>query len=147
MIRPEGMNEIETAPAPADLSRRAARRLIQRAFVLLGRNKHVRQNLRAVHMKMMWVLADADFEWAVILDKGRIEFDRRPVKNPDLTLTWSSTHAFFEGARSGKDQPEAFSIEGRREFHRLAEMLWRAFREELGNVLRFPFDDDGVRLA
>ncbi|MGE5326750.1 MAG: hypothetical protein ACM3NO_06900 [Deltaproteobacteria bacterium] len=141
------MNEIEGAPAPEDLSKRAARRLIQRAFVLLGRNKQVRQHLREVHAKMQWVLADADFEWAVLLDKGKVQFDRRPVKNPDITLTWARADVFFESARTGRDQPGDFSMEGRQELRRLAEMLWRALRDELGNVLRFPIDDDGVRLA
>lgn len=147
MMRPEGMNEPEGAPAPQDLSKRAARRLIQRAFVLLGRNKHVRQHFREAHLKMLWVLADAEFEWSVLLDKGKVQFDRRPVRNPDITLTWARAEVFFESARSGRDQPEDFSIDGRQDLRRLAEMLWRALREELGNVLRFPIDDEGVRLA
>lgn len=147
MMRPEGMNEIETAPAPEDLSKRAARRLIQRAFVLLGRNKQVRQHFREVRMKMLCVLTDADFEWAVLFDKGKVQFDRRPVKHPDITLTWARADAFFESARSGRDQPDDYSMEGPPELRRLAEMLWRALREELGNVLRFPIDDDGVRLV
>ncbi len=137
----------ESAPAPTDLSKRAARRLVQRAFVLLGRNKNVRQHIREVHVKMMWVLEDEGFEWAVLLDRGKIQFDRRPVKNPDITLTWARGEAFFESARSGRDQPDDFTIEGPQELRRLTELIWRAFREELGNVMRYPVDEDGVRLA
>jgi hypothetical protein len=137
----------ESAPAPADLSKRAARRLVQRAFVLLGRNKNVRQHIREVYVKMMWVLEDEGFEWAVLVDRGKIQFDRRPVKNPDITLTWPRGEAFFESARSGRDQPDDFTIEGPQELRRLTELIWRAFREELGNVLRYPVDEDGVRLA
>jgi hypothetical protein len=143
----EDHHDPESAPAPTDLSRRAARRLIQRAFVLLGRNKHVRQHIREVHLKTMWVLEDEGFEWAVFLDRGKVQFDRRPVKDPDLTLTWPQAEAFFESSRTGRDQPEDFRIEGPQELLRLAEFIWRAFREELGNVLRYPFDEDGVRLA
>ncbi len=141
------MNDSEMAPAPAELSKRAARRLIQRAFVLVGRDRHVRQHLREVQVKMMWVLEDEGVEWAVWLDRGRLQFDRQPVKDPDVTLTWPKAETFFESARSGREGAADFTIEGPQNLCRLAELVWRAFRVELGHVLRHPFDEDGVRLA
>jgi len=69
-------------------SKRAARRLIQRALVLLRRDKHIRQRLREARATTLWVLADWDFAWTVVLSGGRIEFERRPSKQPDLTFSW-----------------------------------------------------------
>ena len=96
---------------------------------------------------MMWVLADEELEWSVLVDRGRFEFDRRPVKKPDITLTWHEAKAFFESARSGRDGAEDFTVEGPQGLRRIVELIWRAFRTALGNVLSFPFDDEGVRLA
>jgi len=79
-------------------SKRAARRLIQRAFVLTGRDKHLRQHLRAARLTTLWNLQDWDLVWTVIIDRGRIEFDRRPAKHPDLTLSWETANEFFSSA-------------------------------------------------
>ena len=76
------MLEPETAPALQELSRRAARRLIQRATVLAGRDRNVRQHIREARVTMHWVLEDWGFGGTVILDRGRINFDRRPVRHP-----------------------------------------------------------------
>ena len=139
--------EPETAPAPQELSRRAARRLIQRATVLAGRDRNVRQHIREARVTMHWVLEDWGFEWTVILDRGRVEFDRRPVKHPGVTLTWRAGPAFFASAREGRDHRNGYAVEGGAEFRRYADLIWKALRFSLGDVLRFPFDDDGVRLA
>jgi hypothetical protein len=141
------MMDSESAPAPPGLSRRAARRLIQRATVLVGRNRHVRQHIREAHVSMLWVLEDWRFEWTLTLDRGRLEFDRRKVKRPDLTLTWQVAARFFASATSGLDGKEDYSIQGSTEFRRYAELIWKALRSALGDVLRFPFDDAGVRLV
>ena len=130
----------------AGLSRRAARRLIQRALVLVGRERNLRQHLRAVHLTSLWRLDDWDFEWTVTLDRGKVLFDRRPVKNPDVTVSWTEAKQFIEWAEKGSGA-EQQKIEGDLENSRTVEMVCRAFRKALGDVLRFPFDDDGVRLA
>jgi hypothetical protein len=80
-------------------SKRAARRIIQRAFVLTGRDKHLRQHLRAARLTILWILEDWDLVWSVIVDRGKIEFDRRPAKHPDLTLSWQNANEFFSSAR------------------------------------------------
>lgn len=141
------MMDSETAPAPQELSRRAARRLIQRATVLAGRDRHVRQHIREARVTMLWRLDDWEFEWTVILDRGRVEFDRRPARRPDVVLAWREAAAFFASARSGRDNLDDYVIEGEPEFRRYAELIWQALRSKLEEVLRFPFDDDGVRLA
>jgi hypothetical protein len=141
------MMESETSPAPQELSRRAARRLIQRATVLVGRDRNVRQHIREARLTMQWVLEDWGFEWTVILDRGRVEFDRRPVKHPNVTVTWREAAAFFASAREDRDNRNDYSVEGGAEFRRYADLIWKALRMSLGEVLCFPFDDDGVRLA
>jgi hypothetical protein len=143
------MTDSETVPIPVpqELSRRAARRLIQRAVVLVGRDRHVRQNIREARLSMAWVLEDWQFEWTVHLDRGKLEFDRRPVKHPNLTLTWREAAAFFASATTGRENRDDYSIEGDRDLRRYGELVWKSLRVELGKVLRFPFDDDGVRLA
>ncbi|HET7840680.1 MAG TPA: hypothetical protein VFM21_03700 [Terriglobia bacterium] len=146
-MRPDDINGVETEPASTELSKRAARRLIQRAFVLTGRERQIRQHIRETHVAMQWVLEDEGLEWTVLLDRGKMIFDRRPVKKPDVILKWAEARAFFESARTGRDEPDAFTIEGSPELRRVAELVWRGFRAALGNVLSFPYDEDGVRLA
>jgi hypothetical protein len=79
-------------------SKRAARRLIQRALVLTGRDKQLRQHLREARLTTLWILEDWDLVWTVIIDRGKIEFERRPAKHPDLTLTWQTANEFFSYA-------------------------------------------------
>ena len=79
-------------------SKRAARRILQRAFVLTGRDKPLRQHIREVQFTTLWVLEDWDLAWTVIIDRGKIEFERRPAKHPDLTFTWPTAEEFFATA-------------------------------------------------
>lgn len=79
-------------------SKRAARRILQRAIVLTGRDRHLRQHLRAVRLTTLWILEDWDLVWTVILDRGKIEFERRPARHPDLTFSWKTGGEFFSSA-------------------------------------------------
>ncbi len=87
-------------PDPASdsptLSKRAARRLIQRAFVLAGRDRIVRQHIREARLTTRWILEDWKLTWTLILDRGKLDFDRRPIKKVHLILTWASASAFFK---------------------------------------------------
>lgn len=141
------MNDSETAPGFPELSKRAARRLIQRAFVLVGRDRQVRQHFREARLTTRWVLEDWGFEWTVILDRGQVQFDRRAARRPDVTLAWPEAAGFFQWIGGGAEAAEGSTVEGKPEFCRTAEVVRRAFRAKLGEVVRFPFDDDGVRLA
>lgn len=140
-------NELEMTSGRPELSKRAARRLIQRAFVLVGRERAVRQHWREAELTTLWVLGDWDLEWTIVLHRGKLEFDRRPTRKPDVTLSWPTAEGFFQWIESNLQVAEGFTIEGTPESCRLAEVICRAFRTKMGQVLHFPFDDDGVRLA
>jgi hypothetical protein len=79
-------------------SKRAARRILQRAFVLTGRDRPLRQHIREARFTTLWTLEDWDLAWTVIVDRGKIEFERRPAKHPDLTFSWPTADEFFSCA-------------------------------------------------
>jgi hypothetical protein len=128
------------------LSKRAARRLIQRAFVLAGRDKRLREHIREAHLTTLWVLEDWNFAWTVALNRGRIEFERRPAKKPDLTLTWGSAAEFFHQVERSPVAESDFQVSGRQELRRFSEAVLKAFFKTLGCVLRNPVDDAGESL-
>ncbi len=128
------------------LSKRATRRLIQRALVLLARDKHVRQHLREARMTTLWVLEDWNFAWTIVLDRGKIEFERRPSRRPDLTISWPSVDEFFRQVDDGVAAEGKFDSPGEEEFRRFAEPLRKAFLLSLRHVLANPVDDAGVSL-
>lgn len=127
-------------------SKRAARRLIQRAFVLAGRDKHLRQHIREAHLTTRWVLRDWELAWTVLISHGHIEFDRRPAKHPDLTLTWENASDFFTHAETGAPLPEEVVLEGDPALRRFSEPVYKAFFRSLGSVLRYPVDEQGESL-
>jgi hypothetical protein len=139
--------QTEAVSDPASLSRRAARRLFQRAFVLAGRDRNVRQHIREAHCVLLWVIEDWDFVWTIYLDKGKIEFDRRPTKRPDLTLTWPTAEKFFKQAEKGTRKDDAPSHVGDGAVWKFAQPVYSAFCAALRSVLLDPVDENGVRLA
>lgn len=130
-----------TGPRP--LSKRAARRLIQRAVVLVGRDRHVRQWLREARMVTLWVIEDWGFTWTVELDRGRIHFERRPAKHPDVTLTWQTAEGFFREIESGKEREFGHESLDKPASRRLLSPVLRAFCLHLRQLLREPVDDYG----
>src|SRR5579863_2907297 len=77
------------------LSKRAARRIIQRTFVLMGKDKVLRQQIRESQTTTLWIIEDWDLEWTVFLHHGRFELERRSAKHPDVTLSWPTAEEFF----------------------------------------------------
>ncbi len=134
-------------PESQPLSKRAARRLIQRAFVLLARDRHVRQQFREARAVTLWVLADWDFAWTVEFDRGKVGFERRPSKRPDVTITWRTAEDFFRHARSGKLNQDNLEMTGKLDLKKLAHTVCQEFVRKLGGVLESPFDDAGNPLA
>jgi hypothetical protein len=128
------------------LSKRAARRLIQRAFVLTGRDKHVRQHIREAHLTSLWILQDCNLAWSVVLDRGKVEFDRRPTRKPDVTLTWKTADEFFTQVENDIATQSPVEAEEGVGLRRLCEPLLAGFRASLRKVLRNPVDDDGESL-
>ncbi len=138
--------EPETLHDSPPLSKRAARRLIQRAWVLVGRERHVREHIRAANSITLWVLEDWKFSWTVVLDRGKIHFERRPAKKPDLTLTWPTAAGFFTQIENGGPAEPGFEMTGNTELRRLLEPICRAYCETLRGVLQNPIDEVGESL-
>lgn len=123
------------------ISKRAARRLIQQAFVLTGRDRSVRQHIREAHVLTLWVLEDWNFEWTVIVDRGRIRFDRRPARAPDITLTWPDAAAFLAAIEEGRVPDDSRVLAGNRDLLVYVEPIYKSFCRWLGQVIQYPVDD------
>ncbi len=138
---------IEAVTDPTALSKRAARRLIQRAFVLAGRDRNVRQHIREAHCRLLWVIEDWDLAWTVSLYRGKMEFDRRPTKRPDLTLTWPTAEEFFKQVAVGTRKDDAPEHSGEASHWKFGQPVYSSFCAAMREVLRDPVDENGVRLA
>jgi hypothetical protein len=127
-------------------SKRAARRILQRAFVLTGRDRKLRQHIREVRFTTLWVVEDWDLRWTVIIDHGKIEFDRRPAKHPDLTLNWQTADEFFSAAGENASPQNRVDSAVDLELKRVTNTLLKFFLGYLGDVLRNPLDAAGESL-
>lgn len=139
--------ESEPQAVSPRLSKRGARRLIQRAFVLAGRDRAVRQHLRQANLTTLWIIEGWGFAWTVVLHQGRIEFERRPAKNPDVTLAWLTAEEFFNQIENGAPGEGAFEVAGNPALQKFTEQLYQAFRTSLRELLRNPVDEDGHPLV
>lgn len=137
----------EAVADPTSLSKRAARRLIQRAFVLAGRDRNVRQHIREASGAILWVIEDWDLAWTIFFDKGKLEFDRRPAKRPDLTLTWPTAEEFFSQIESTARRADRPERAGNPRLWKFGQPVYAAFLAALREVLLDPVDEDGTRLA
>jgi hypothetical protein len=139
----------ETLPSQdpaASLSKRAARRIIQRAFVLMGRDKVLRQQIRESEITTLWIVEDWELEWTVFLHRGRFEVERRPAKHPDVTLAWPTAEEFFQQVDRSGDAGVQFQILPAQERRRFFDTLLRGFFACLRHVLANPVDDVGESL-
>ena len=132
---------------PSTLSKRAARRLIQRAFVLAGRDRNVRQHIREARGAVLWVIEDWDLAWTIFFEKGKLEFDRRPTKRPDLTLTWQTAEEFFSQLENTARRDDRPARAGNAQLWKFGQPVYTAFLAALREVLLDPVDEDGTRLA
>jgi hypothetical protein len=137
---------IESKEYPLPPSKRAARRILQRAFVLTGRDRQLRQHIREARLTTLWILEDWDLIWTVIIDRGKIEFERRPAKHPHLTLSWRTANEFFSCARGDASPESRPELAGGLELRRVASNLLKCFFGYLGHVLRNPVDGAGESL-
>ena len=140
------LNDENPDASPA-LSKRAARRIIQRAWVLAGRDRRVRQHIRSAGFSSLWILEDWNFTWTVVFDRGRLEFDRRPTKRPDLTFAWQSAGDFFAEIKTGVRAAQGFQAEGDLALQRICEPVYRSFTKTLQTLLGQPVDENGVPLV
>jgi hypothetical protein len=142
------MTQIENSSNESSLppSKRAARRIIQRAFVLTGRDRQLRQHIREARLTTLWLVEGWDLVWTVTIDRGKIEFERRPAKQPDLTISWQTANEFFSRARESASPESKLELAGNIELRRVASQLLKCFFGYLGHVLRDPVDDVGESL-
>ncbi|HLW79363.1 MAG TPA: hypothetical protein VKU44_07165 [Terriglobia bacterium] len=148
------MSEPESQPASPPLSKRAARRLIQRAWVLAGRDRKLRQHIRELNLITVWQIEDWEFAWTVFFARGRIEFDRRPAKKPHAVFAWPSAGEFFARIERGglleqgaASEASNVRFEGHRSAERVLEPVFRVFTAMLREVLQNPFDENGDPLV
>ena len=130
-------------PDRPSISKRAARRLIQQAFVLTGRERSVRQHIREARLETLWVLEDWNFEWTVIIDRGRVWFDRRPTRTPDVTLTWPDAAEFLSAIQEGRAPDASRVLGGRHDLLTYVEPVYKSFCRLLERVIEYPVDDAG----
>jgi len=129
-----------------DLSKRGARRVIQRAFVLVGRERAIRQHIREVELNTHWAIEDWGLEWTVVFDHGRLEFHRGHIGKPQLTYLWETGDEFLAQVESGTAPGKGFQLVGDPIWRRVVDPVFNSFLTALRAVLADPIDDDGVRL-
>jgi hypothetical protein len=144
-LEPEESTPPSQDPATS-LSKLAARRIIQRAFVLMGRDKTLRQQIRESELTTLWIIEEWELEWTVFLHRGRFEVERRPAKHPDVTLTWATAEEFFQQAERADGDTGQVQILPAQNRHRFFETLLRGFFACLRRVLINPVDDVGKSL-
>ena len=142
-LEPETDN---TRAIPASLSKRGARRVIQRAVVLTGRDKALRQKLRSVELTTRWLIEDWGLEWTVVVDQGHIEFHRGHVGKAQVSILWKTGDEFLGHLETKSVPAGGFELECEPGLRRVVDMVFQAFLSTLRNVLADPVDDDGVRL-
>jgi hypothetical protein len=139
----------ETLPLqdPAtSLSKRAARRIIQRTFVLMGKDRILRQQIRESRITTLWIVEDWELEWTVFLHRGKFELERRPARHPDVTLSWPTAEDFFRQVDRTGDANVEVQILPEQEHRRFLETLLRGFFAYLRHVLANPVDALGESL-
>jgi hypothetical protein len=139
--------EIPELQDPASsLSKRATRRIIQRTFVLMGKDKVLRQLIRESRLTTVWAIEDWDFEWSVYINRGKFEFERRQSKHPDVTLTWPTAELFFAQVDHFRDASLSAQITPPQTKSHLLASLLRGFFTTLRQVLENPVDAVGQSL-
>ena len=139
----------ETLPLqdPAtSLSKRAARRIIQRTFVLMGKDKVLRQQIRESEITTVWIVEDWELEWTVLLHRGKFEVERRQSKHPDVTLSWPTAAEFFRQVDALGDASIQVQIIPEQDQPRFFETLLRGFFATLRHVLENSVDAVGQNL-
>lgn len=133
--------------SPGGLSKRAAQRLIQRALVLAGRSRNVRQHIREADLTSVWSIDDWGLEWAVAIRRGKLDFDRRLPHAPDIRISWPTAEAFFHQSETALQDANPLQYEGPPEVRRIWDIIHQAFGTALHDLLQNPVDADGRSLV
>jgi hypothetical protein len=142
-MKPTIQSEVANSPT---LSKRGARRVIQRAFVLAGRERAIRQHLREAELTTLWTIEDWGHEWTVVFDHGRLEFHRGRAGKPRLTYAWRTADDFFSHIEARAPGPSGFECTGDLAVRKVAEPVFATFVRALQSVLANPVDDGGEPL-
>ena len=139
------MDEPAAQTEPSQLSKRALRRLTQRAFVLAGRERVVRQAIREARLTTAWTIEDWGFSFTLFLNRGKLDFDRCPSRKNDATFIWHTAAGFFKDMETGQlaTLEKSFPHEWRHAF----ELLFRIFSQELRKLFEDPVDENGDPLV
>src|SRR5437764_13364910 len=122
-------------------SKRAARRMIQRAIVLASRERNVRQHIREARLTTLWTIEDWQLAWTVVLDRGHITLERRLAKHAELTLSWPTSEEFLRQVEAGTE--EGIERTGDLSAWRTVRPVLKTFFFFLRGVLRDPVDETG----
>ncbi len=87
------------------------------------------------------MLEDWDFEWTVMIDRGKVRFDRRPTRTPDITLTWPDAAEFLAAVQEGRVPDDSRVLAGNTDLLTYVEPVYRSFCRWLEQVIRYPVDD------
>ncbi len=136
----------EGEQARRTLSKRAARRAIQRAFVLVGRERAIRQHLREARLTTLWVIEDWGLAWTVVVDRGKLEFRRGRVGTPQVRHIWQTGKGFLNQIETGVPPRDEFQLIADPVWRRLVDPVFNSFAAALRMVFSDPVDDDGQRL-
>jgi hypothetical protein len=137
------MTDQQTDSASPPFSKRAARRMIQRAFVLAGRERTVRQHIREARLTTLWSIEDWQLSWTVVLDRGNISVERRPAKHPDLFLSWPTSEEFLRQVEVGAVAENRIERTGDLSAWRTLQPVLKTFFVCLRDVLCDPVDENG----
>jgi hypothetical protein len=141
------MDTHQLDPDSPPFSKRAARRMIQRAFVLAGRERNVRQHTREARLTTLWTIEDWQLSWTVVLDRGHITLERRPAKHPQLTLSWPTAEEFLHQVEARAGAEERIERTGDLSAWRTVRPILKTFFVCLRDVLRDPVDENGDPLV
>jgi hypothetical protein len=147
VVSSPGMGDVKPPLTPSQLSKRAARRIIQRAFVLAGRDRNVRQHIREATVTSLWIIEDWGLTWTLLINRGTVEFDRRPTRNPDLTFTWRTAEDFFKQTQGSGHVGGTSEVTGNLALRRFTDPVCHAFWASLRELLRNPVDECGDPLV
>ena len=111
--------------------------------MLTGRDRTVRQHIREARVTTVWMLEDWSFEWTITLDRGKVRFDRRPARMPDMTLTWPNAAEFLDAIEQGRTPDDSLTMEGNLAFRSFIDAVYRSFCRSLQRVIQYPVDDAG----
>lgn len=77
------------------------------------------------------------------MDRGKVRFERRPSRSPDMTLSWPEAADFFASIQEGRTPDGALAMEGNVVFRTYVDLVYKSFCRSLEQVIKYPVDDAG----